>query len=126
MDLHARGTACLNVLTKSVGKLNGLTDVTEGLFGKRPERDHGRAHFRDQDVLLAGKGGIRSARFVFECAVKKYAVKFIEDGNDVQALSNIDGWAESLCGVSTVRNENLMIHYADSNRVRDYQEKSFR
>ena len=57
--------------------------------------------------------------------MKKYAVKFIEDGIDVQALSNIDRWAESLCGVSAVRNENPDDPHADSNSVRDYQEKAF-
>ena len=41
--------------------------------------------------------------------MKKNAMRFIEDGNDVQALANIDVEAESLCGVSTVLGENLMM-----------------
>ena len=32
IDLHARGTSYFNVLTKSVGELNGLTDVTGTLW----------------------------------------------------------------------------------------------
>ena len=33
IDLHAHGAACLNALTNSVEKLNGLKDIIEGLFG---------------------------------------------------------------------------------------------
>ena len=47
--------------------------------------------------------------YALECAVKKNALRFVEHGNDLQALANIDVEAASLCGVSIVRMENLMI-----------------
>ena len=46
---------------------------------------------------------------LLECAVKKNVVGFIDGGNDVQALVNIDLDAESPCGVSSVHSENQMI-----------------
>ena len=47
---------------------------------------------------------------LFECAAKNNALRLIEDGNDVQAMANIDLEAESLCDVSIVRGEDLMFH----------------
>ena len=41
--------------------------------------------------------------------MEKNALRFIKDSNDFQALANIHVEAESPCGVSTVRIENLMI-----------------
>ena len=40
--------------------------------------------------------------------MKKKPLRFIEDGNDDQALSKIDVEADSLCGVSIVRGDNLV------------------
>ena len=43
--------------------------------------------------------------YVFGCAVKKSALRFIEDGKDVTVLVNIVVDAESPCFVSIIRGD---------------------
>ena len=52
--------------------------------------------------------------YLLECAVMDNVLRSIEDGNDVQALANVDVEAESLCGA--VRGEKPDDPEADSTR----------
>ena len=100
----ARGTACVNAPTKSVERLNGLKDIVgeEGLFGNDPNALMALPICTIRTYFSLEKVGYVLHSYVLECAVKKNALRFIEDGNDVQVLSNSDVEAESLCGVSIV------------------------
>ena len=62
IDVHARGTAYLNALAKSVEKLYGLKGIIEGLFGNDPNALMATHFFHNQGVLVAGKGGLCSPR----------------------------------------------------------------
>ena len=61
IDLHARGYACLNALTKSVEKVNGLKDVIGGLFGNGPYALMVMPSFIIRTNFSLEKGGLRSA-----------------------------------------------------------------
>ena len=60
--------------------------------------------------------------YVLGCAVKKHALRFIEDG-DVQAVANIDVAAESLFWCLDCSRRKPNDPDADSHGVRDCQEK---
>ena len=85
IDLHARGTACLNELTKSDEKVNGLKDIIEELFGNDPNALMAMPIFSIRTHFSSEKVGYVRVR-----AEWKNALRFIKDGNDVQALANID------------------------------------
>ena len=113
LDLHAHGNVCLKVLSKSVEKLNGLKDISEELFGNDPNALRAMPIFTARTYRSLEFVGYVLPAYVLECAVKKHALRFMEDCNDVLALANIDVEAASLCGLcglSIVRGENLTIH----------------
>ena len=62
IDLHARGTACLNELTKSDEKVNGLKDIIEVLFGNDPNALLAMPIFVIRTYCSSEKSGPRSAR----------------------------------------------------------------
>ena len=101
IDLHARGTTCLNALTTSVEKLNGLKDLVEGLFGNDPNALMAMPMSIIRKYFSLGKVGYVLPAYVLECAVKKRAFRSIEDGNAVQSRRwRISTWRQNRVVVS--------------------------
>ena len=109
IDLHVRATACLNARTKAVENLNGLQDIIERHFGNDPNALMAMSILINRTYFSLDEVGYVLLVYLLDCAAKKIGLRFIEDGNDVQALANIDVVAESLCGVSIDRGAKLMI-----------------
>ena len=79
------------------------------LFGNDPNALMTMPTFTIRTYFSLENVGYVLPAYLFKCAARNNALRFIEHGNDVQALANIDVQAESLCSVSIVRGEDLMI-----------------